>query len=387
MDLVNTNMKRMLVIPHNLSLGGVSISLLSFVSAMAELGWNIDVVVPSSAGLQHDYLEKLSTICQISVHDEKRYPFLKQLPYIRNYYEEGQWFERRTAEQLYRYYVGEKIYDVEIAFYHTRPLKIIAGSPNENSKKILWFRAEFETNNMKFGGYPTYDGAISALSRYDAIICGSEGVKKNITDVIHYSDKVFIIPNLLNVDEIIKKSHETIDIEKKRFTAITVGRLSEEKGILMFLQAINILQKDGIQFDYWIIGDGPDKRLLEKYVIDNGIRGVAFLGYRANPYPWIKTADLYVSSSRKEAFGNSVADSILLNTPVLSTKCSGPIDILDDGTYGYLVNSAPEDLAEGFKDLFTHPEKLEYYRQQTYLRRSYFSPDRIIDGILEIIDK
>lgn len=53
-----------------------------------------------------------------------------------------------------------------------------------------------------------------------------------------------------------------------------------------------------------------------------------FLGYRDNPYKYVKKADLYVCSSRREGFSTAVTEALIVGTPVVSTNCSGAYELL-----------------------------------------------------------
>ena len=55
------------------------------------------------------------------------------------------------------------------------------------------------------------------------------------------------------------------------------------------------------------------------------------------PHPYIKKSHLFILNSKYEGFANVLVESIMLNTPVISTNCnSGPSEILLNGKLGYL---------------------------------------------------
>src|SRR5207248_8646490 len=88
-----------------------------------------------------------------------------------------------------------------------------------------------------------------------------------------------------------------------------------------------------------LIGDGPRPVTLEQTATELGLRDdVAFLGFRENPYPFIKRATALVLSSRYEGFGNVLVEALALGTSVVSSDCPhGPAEILDHGRFGLLV--------------------------------------------------
>ncbi len=103
-------------------------------------------------------------------------------------------------------------------------------------------------------------------------------------------------------------------LKSKRPLAITVGRLTKVKGMDVVIEA----WKD-INADLFIIGDGPEKNRLQQLVQKEGIETIKFLGHRSDVPSLITLADLVIIGSRREGFSYVCAESLLLNTPVIST--------------------------------------------------------------------
>ena len=79
-------------------------------------------------------------------------------------------------------------------------------------------------------------------------------------------------------------------------------------------------------------------------------------GFQTNPYPWIKYARLLVLSSRYEGFGNVLIEALALGTPVLSTDCGGPNEILSEGMLDCLVpNGELKPLAKKIHSFYSKP--------------------------------
>lgn len=74
---------------------------------------------------------------------------------------------------------------------------------------------------------------------------------------------------------------------------------------------------------------------------------VALVGFHENPYPIIKNAKLTVLSSEREGLPRVLVESLILNTPVVSTNCpSGPEEIMTGDLSAYLAKvNDPADLA------------------------------------------
>ena len=85
-----------------------------------------------------------------------------------------------------------------------------------------------------------------------------------------------------------------------------------------------------------VLGAGPDRRRLERLAGELGIAGrVAFTGFVANPYALMRQADVFVSPSHAESFGNVIVEAMAAGAPVVSTRVPcGPETIITDGVTG-----------------------------------------------------
>ena len=88
-----------------------------------------------------------------------------------------------------------------------------------------------------------------------------------------------------------------------------------------------------------VLGEGPLLRELEEQAARLSISAhVSFVGFQADPLPWIRDATALVLSSRYEGLGNVIIESLACGTPVISTDCPhGPSEILMGGEFGSLV--------------------------------------------------
>ena len=121
-------------------------------------------------------------------------------------------------------------------------------------------------------------------------------------------------------------------------TLISVGRLVEQKGFDVLLDALIIVRKYS-DCRLIIVGDGPLRTDLESRVNRLRLEGnVDFVGWQDNPYKFVTRSDLFVLSSRWEGLGNVLKEALACGCPVVATDCQyGPKEILDGGKYGDLV--------------------------------------------------
>ncbi len=130
-----------------------------------------------------------------------------------------------------------------------------------------------------------------------------------------------------------------------------------------------------------LLGKGRDEkeiyRLIKKYSLN---KQIVLPGFQANPYPWIKKASLLVVSSRYEGFGNVLIEAMSLGTPVLSTDCGGPSEILSHFMKNCLVpNGNVKMLAKKMNAFYYNPSQIH---KKTLQR---FEASRIAKEYLKLI--
>ena len=118
---------------------------------------------------------------------------------------------------------------------------------------------------------------------------------------------------------------------------ISIGRLTYQKDFLTLLKAIKNCKRKEIELV--ILGKGIESNKLKSFCISNKITSkVKFLGYKQNPFNYIKQADIFILTSIFEGSPNVLIEALFLNKYVISTDCpTGPKEILGNGKYGTLI--------------------------------------------------
>ena len=143
-----------------------------------------------------------------------------------------------------------------------------------------------------------------------------------------------------------------------------------------FDRLINVcamLKRDNYDVDTWIIGEGQLRPNLEQQIQRLGLNeSVSLLGFKDPPYPYINQADLFVSTSETEGFSLVVAEAFALGIPVVSTKTTGPIELLEEGKYGVLVEKDELSIYKGVKLLIESDEQRKHYAKKSLERSQSF---------------
>ncbi|MDR9440498.1 MAG: glycosyltransferase, partial [Halomonas sp.] len=129
---------------------------------------------------------------------------------------------------------------------------------------------------------------------------------------------------------------------------VNVARMVPAKDQALLLRAY---ARSGIALPLVLVGDGQEHGRLDTLARELGISGrVRFVGQRANPYPWLHHARLFVLSSRFEGMGIVLFEALACGTPVLSVDCPGGIrEILKGELASCVVSHDEERLAEGIR--------------------------------------
>jgi glycosyltransferase involved in cell wall biosynthesis len=177
------------------------------------------------------------------------------------------------------------------------------------------------------------------FKRTELIIVNSYEFKKQMDKI--YSIKSKVILNPFDFTYIKKKSVEKINYnfyKKNHLKLINVGRLVEQKDQLTILKAVHYALKKNKKVQLLIIGKGEKKRELEEYIKKNNLsKNIKLIGYKKNPFKYIRAADIFVLSSRFEGLPNVLIESIFLKKGIISSNCpTGPNEILKNGKYGDL---------------------------------------------------
>ena len=104
----------------------------------------------------------------------------------------------------------------------------------------------------------------------------------------------------------------SLKVEKRKFTVCLVGRLVRQKQFDSIIRVARIFVDNGYDIDFWIVGAGCLESDLSKMIHDLHLDdNVHLLGYKPNPYVYIKCADLFVSCSFGRGIFFSCGGSIM----------------------------------------------------------------------------
>jgi glycosyltransferase involved in cell wall biosynthesis len=186
-----------------------------------------------------------------------------------------------------------------------------------------------------------------AYRRADHIVALSHGVANDLHRYLPVSaHKTSVVYNAGTDTDLERMAREPLPVPRpSRPLIVACGRLIAQKDISTLLRALSRMQAKA---ELWVLGTGPLQAELMAFAEHLGLsQRVRWLGFVANPFPYMAAADVFALSSRWEGFANVVVEALACGTPVVATDCHyGPAEILEGGRFGRLVPvRAPSALA------------------------------------------
>lgn len=190
-----------------------------------------------------------------------------------------------------------------------------------------------------------------------------------------YHDKFVAInnPNTFSVKK---------NIQNKNFSLLIVCRLSEhQKNVRGFIDAWNILSKKNPDWKAFIVGDGPDRKFLENYAMQNNVKRLYFEGLRRNVSDYYAKARFICMTSVFEGWGMSLTEGMAYGCiPCAYGTYEAVYDIIDNNECGFIIKPfVPQEMADKIQLLINDEERLQSFAQKAQQKVQQFTPEKIVD--------
>ena len=293
--------------------------------------------------------------------------------------EEVSWFFPGSGK------VKKRFYDIEIAFLEGLAAKYIA-ERDSTAVKIVWVHADLYNYHWTKQYYESDEHEYRIFQRMDKIVFVSDNVKEQYLKLFgDVKSELLVVYNLIDRSGLLNKS-DSMGIMKRKFTLCSIGRLTPVKGYLLLIQAVRRLVEDGLDFDLWIVGEGEQRVKLEDQIKEFSLEEIVFLqGYHKNPIPFLREADIFVSSSLSEGFPLVICEALCMGLPVVATKNAGSEAVLDNGKYGLLIEREEYLLYKALKAVIENAVLREDLRNKALERAGLFNESAIMDQIYTVL--
>lgn len=238
--------------------------------------------------------------------------------------------------------------DVVVAFIDETNLRVITAMPETGVPVVVC-----EVTDARRVSLGRLQNARTALYRYAAAV-----VAPDPTIAQWLGANALAIPNVL-VPPPLRHRHGS----QERRRLVMLSRLSSEKRPEFLVRSFASIAPDYPDWDLEIYGLGPQRNFLEHLVEKLAPKRVHFHGFTNEPYEVLATADLFVSASRIEGFGNSIWEALACGVPVVAMDAGPPVRALvRHGIDGVIVSvQTMAALANALAELMSDETKRKAY--------------------------
>lgn len=362
---------RILIVTNHMQVGGIQKSLLELLKALSACTeYDVSLFCCKGTGA---FLERVPK--QIKILSENKYAVATEQPLSECKKLGKRYYLFRMVASLWSKYftkalpaavlckligrIGDK-YDVVISYAQPIEDHAFCGFTNEIALRCVKADLKITFVHCDFGAYGGNTKRNRKLyTKFDRIAAVSESVGKRFAEIMpEVSGKIQTVYNFCDCDEIVRMAEEqTITYTKKAF--VTVARLSEEKGLVRCIPAFAMLKKNGLDFEWHIIGDGVMKQHLEREIEKHSLcENIILEGQQTNPYPYIKNADWFLLPSFHEAAPMVFDEAFALAVPVLTTRTLSAVEMIEKRGIGIVCENNEDAIYDMLCRVSSSDEKI-----------------------------
>lgn len=222
-------------------------------------------------------------------------------------------------------------------------------------RKLLWVHNDYKMFKTNRNFDSRYWG------KADKVVTISDVCVNSLEECFpQIRNKFTCIENISSAKMIYSMANETYpveyqEIDKNVVKLLSIGRLAEQKGFDMAIDAAAMLKGKGVAFRWFIIGTGRLKNNLQTEINNHALTGhVILLGERGNPYTYMNHADIVVQTSRYEGKSIVIDEAKILHKPIIITDYPSAHDNIKDGVTGIICPMNANGIAEAIEKLASH---------------------------------
>lgn len=269
--------------------------------------------------------------------------------------------------------IGNKHYDVAISFLEGMPTKCHALITDVADRNYSWVHCDLDKFRYTSDLYRSNE-ELEAYNSMDAVV----SVSKDTADAFARrfptcKAKSMVVYNPIDKRKILRMAGGK-PTDSQDFTISICGRLTPQKKIDRVLRLAKRLKADKRKVKIQLIGDGELREELQSQAKELDVMDIVeFVGFTRNPYPYIKSSQLLLSTSCAEGFSLVICEAMTLGVPVVATKTAGPMEILDDNKYGLLCEHDDESIYNAVCRMMDNDDLRKQYIELGKLRVEKFS--------------
>lgn len=242
-------------------------------------------------------------------------------------------------------------WDIIVAYQQGLPTYLVANKFRE-CHKLAWINV----NMFKAGYNITFNNKF--YKKMDYIVPVSALLHKLILEKIpQFKEKYHLVYDILNpqvIKDLGDEHVQNLKNEQDEWIFVTTGRLVPPKGHDIAISAAEELKHMGVKFKWFFIGEGGERRNIERMIKEKGLQKcVILLGMHTNPYAFMRQADVYVQTSKFEGFGLTISEAKILGKPIVSTNFEVVYNQLTNEKNGLIAEMNGKSVADNIYRMIT----------------------------------
>ena len=359
--------KKILIVMMSLSTGGTTSALKALMQTSFSKDNDISILTICSTGIaQNPELEKyiimpgkLAQLWFLNIANASLLAKILMLPIklIKNMPWLGKKIDTMIAKHIARSIEKKELYDTVISFTEHIVPGIVQLFKNEN--KIVWIHCDYG-NAIKLDEE-------HILKKYRKIVCVSKFTRDSFVKKYPSLDnKTVYLYNVCSIDSINEKAKDEINdklFNTSAFTKLSIGRIAPVKRFHEIPAIAKRLKDAGCAFKWYIMGGGSaeDTDKIKTAIENCGVKDeVIMLGARTNPFPYLKRADLLVSTSESEACPMIFNEAKILGTPIISADFGSSYEFIKEKRDGVIISL--KEMHNAIATLINDKEKYNMYK-------------------------
>ena len=254
-------------------------------------------------------------------------------------------------------------YDLAVSFI--TPHYIVAN--NVNAKvKAAWIHTDYS--------YIDVDASseLKMWDAYDNIISISDSVTESFLKVFpSLKKKICLIEHVipekllwLQAKEGRAEAEREMPEKDGEWRLLSIGRFCPAKNFDNIPQMCSIVRSLGVNIKWYIIGFGPDEKLINSKIQEYGMQDyVIMLGKKSNPYPYIAACDFYLQPSRFEGKAVTVCEALVMKKLVVIAEYATAKSQIKNGTDGVILPVETELFAKRLAEFIENKELQNQIRE------------------------
>ncbi len=208
---------------------------------------------------------------------------------------------------------------------------------------------------------------------------------------------IFIAPNAVDVRMDESSLNPTPDAvsppqkkDQPKRVVLYIGQLVERKGVRHLIEAYRKLRVDMSDIALVLVGEGPQRKLLEEMCMASATEDVLFTGWVSDEvkYSYYQTSSVFVLPTLEDVWGLVVNEAMAFGLPIVCSSAAGASDdLVIDGRNGFIVPpNDPESIYNALRRILSSPALMKSMKKESVkIVNEKFNIQAMVQGFIDAI--